>query len=413
MRQKIDRIFYPALSLLLAILFWLYVDNEQGNLVTKTYTDIPVNFIGEVDVLPSRGLMLTEGADTTIDLRLSGNRRLMASLEAEDLRIQVDLTTIPAVGTYTLSYRILLPDAVDNSSVTQDWASQSTVTVQVAELFTKAVPVQIDIVGDVAADHILMKEKLVAQPTTISVNGQEQDVEAVSSARVRLDLTNASSTVSGEFEFDLLDNNGEVVDSRNLRLSEKKVSVVAPVYITKTLPLVVKFIESPGSMEKNVEWSLEHETIQVAGEESSLSAKESIQLAEIDLSQMSDIEMDLPISLPVSCINLSGFTSSRLTLKFVGVESRSFSVSNVIPINIPDGLDFIPITASIDVLVRSELEQLEQMTAEDIRVVVDVGSHTTAGTYYNEGMVLVDGFDAAGAVGNYMVAYRMDTQENR
>ena len=72
MSDKTNKLLYIGLSLLIAVIFWFFVDSEQGHNTTQTYYNIPVEFIGETDTLPSRGLMLTTGADATVDLELRG-----------------------------------------------------------------------------------------------------------------------------------------------------------------------------------------------------------------------------------------------------------------------------------------------------------------------------------------------------
>ena len=74
MSERINKILYLALSLLLAIVLWLYVDDELGNISQRSFTNIPIEFIGAEDTLPNRSLMVTDGADALVDLRLSGPR---------------------------------------------------------------------------------------------------------------------------------------------------------------------------------------------------------------------------------------------------------------------------------------------------------------------------------------------------
>src|SRR5699024_209075 len=107
MSERANKALYIALSLLIAVVFWLYVDDVQGSAITETYYRVPIEFIGAEDTLPSRGLMLSEGEDITIDLKLSGPRILISGLDKDDIRIQVNLSNISAVGTYTLNYQLL------------------------------------------------------------------------------------------------------------------------------------------------------------------------------------------------------------------------------------------------------------------------------------------------------------------
>ena len=42
MSEKANKVVYIALSLLIAVLFWLFVDNEQGSKISETYYHVPV-----------------------------------------------------------------------------------------------------------------------------------------------------------------------------------------------------------------------------------------------------------------------------------------------------------------------------------------------------------------------------------
>ena len=409
MSEKANKVLYIALSLLIAIVFWLYVDDVQGSKISETYYRIPIEFIGAEDTLPNRGLMLTEGEDITIDLKLSGPRILIFGLDKSDIRIQVDLTNISAVGTYTLNYEILFPDNVDRSRISREYASRSMVTVKIEELYTKTVPVEVSVSGEVADGYIYMAERLVLDPANLVVSGREKDVEKVAAARIKLDLTGATSSISRKFDYELLDAEGNVIEAEGIRLSDNQIQVDAPVYLVKTLNLTVKFKESPGSSLEDVDWKLEQNTVEVAGEAASLENKEDILLGEIDLSSLlSDTEMVLDISLPAGTVNLSGYTTTTLTITFSdNLATKALSVSNISAVGLSEGQSFDRLTSSVEVMLRGPADEVEQVTAEDVRVVVDLEEYTSNGTYSVPAMVFVDGYDNVGAIGSCSVACKI------
>lgn len=409
MSEKANKVLYIALSLLIAIVFWLYVDDVQGSKISETHYRIPIEFIGAEDTLPNRGLMLTEGEDITIDLKLSGPRILISGLDKSDIRIQVDLTNISAVGTYTLNYEILFPDNVDRSRISREYASRSMVTVKIEELYTKTVPVEVSVSGEVADGYIYMAERLVLDPANLVVSGREKDVEKVAAARIKLDLTGATSSISRKFDYELLDAEGNVIEAEGIRLSDNQIQVDAPVYLVKTLNLTVKFKESPGSNLEDVDWKLEQNTVEVAGEAASLENKEDILLGEIDLSSLlSDTEMVLDISLPAGTVNLSGYTTTTLTITFSdNLATKALSVSNISAVGLSEEQSFDRLTSSVEVMLRGPADEVEQVTAEDVRVVVDLEEYTSNGTYSVPAMVFVDGYDNVGAIGSCSVACKI------
>lgn len=404
MSEKGNRILYLALSLLLAIAFWLYVDDWLGSTTTKELTGIPVEFIGAEDTLPSRGLMLTEGEDTTMDVKLSGPRTVISGLDKNDLIIQVNLTNVTAVGTFSYPWTwdvVIAGNLRDKSGISLEKASLSTVTFQVSPLYSKQVPVSVNVNGEVADGHIYMAERLAADPSVLTLSGKEEDVDQVESARIAVDLTDANATLQREFAYELLDADGNVVENDKIRVSDRRVLVTAPVYIVKDLALKVKFKESPGSKEENIRWDLEYDTITVAGEPASLENVSEILLDEIDLSKvLSDDGLEpLEIGIPAGCVNLSGFTTTKISIRFRGLDTRTFTATNITAVNISEGQIFSKMTNSVDVMLRGPASELDQVTPEDIRIVVDLAEFYSNGTFSSPAIVLVDGHDQVGAVG--------------
>ena len=410
MSDKTNKLLYIGLSLLIAVIFWFFVDSEQGHNTTQTYYNIPVEFIGETDTLPSRGLMLTTGADATVDLELRGPRTVISAVSREDITLQVGLTSITATGTFSMTYDLLLPDEIPRSSVTTERASRSTITVTIEELFEKTVPVKVSVAGEVADGYIYMAERMIAEPSELTLSGREEDVDQVVSAQVMLDLSGATSSVNQEFDYILLDGQGNEVSGENITVSSRRIEISAPVYLVKTLELTVDFTESPGSaLEDLQDWYLGVTSIEVAGEAANLEGVDDILLATVDLSTLlSDTEMPLEITIPAGCVNISGITSTTLTILFKDtLETRAFTVSNISAIGLSQTQNFSRMTNSVEVLLRGDAQELEQVTADDIRIVVDLTPYEDNGTYSVPAVVLVDGHSNVGAVGTYSVACRI------
>lgn len=414
MSERVNRVLYMMLSLLLAIALWLYVDDAQKNTIPRDFTGVPIEFIGAEDTLPSRNLMLAEGQDATVDLKLSGPRSVITNLRKSDIRLQIDLTDINAVGTYTRTYELLTSDTVDRSSITLERASRTAVTIQVATLYSQEVPVTVNVEGSVPDGYMYMSDLMVAEPSSLVLSGRVEDVDQVKSARIVVDLDGATSTVQRDFAYELLDSEGNVVENEDIRVSDRRVQVIAPVYLTKELPLTVRYKESPGSTLETTRCKLAHDSITVAGEPASLESIEEISLGEIDLSSfLSDYDdWPLEIKLPAGCVNLSGITSTNLSIRFRGVETKNFSVTNIQATGLSNNQQFDKITTSVDVVLRGPAADLEQVTADDIRIVVDLTEYTSDITVGNQpGKVLVDGYDNVGAAGGpYSVSGKISSK---
>ena len=107
MKSKLSKrkTLYMALSLLVAVIIWIYVDVSNNQVITKEFKDIPIEFTYADTVLADRGLMvLEEGTDTSLSsITLEGTRWSIAKLNPSDLQIRVDLYTVTTTGVQNLT----------------------------------------------------------------------------------------------------------------------------------------------------------------------------------------------------------------------------------------------------------------------------------------------------------------------
>ena len=132
---------YMALSVLVAVIIWIFVDVSAGRIVTTEANDVPVEFTGETG-LTDRGLMrLDEGSDTTVSLELQGTRWDIAKLDKSQLRVQVDLSGVITTGVQRLSYSIRYPVGYPTKKISLSDASTYMVKVNIGELNSKEIEV--------------------------------------------------------------------------------------------------------------------------------------------------------------------------------------------------------------------------------------------------------------------------------
>ena len=74
MKSKRRKIFYVALSILIAATIWFYVNNKES--VTVYVHDVPIEFLNEDTSLADKGLMRISGAVSYTHLTLPTNSRV-------------------------------------------------------------------------------------------------------------------------------------------------------------------------------------------------------------------------------------------------------------------------------------------------------------------------------------------------
>ncbi len=405
--SKSQKAIYVVISVLIAVVFWLYVDNTVAHEQDVRLYGIPVTFVGETDELAERGLMLVSGGDTKIDLRLQGRRQVVSKISRNNIRIQADVRSILTKGNQTLDYTIIYPSNVSPSSVTVVSASMYKIPVEIGELYSKTVPVVADVNGTVADGYILRECQL--SPQTLTISGTEEDVSGVERAVVSVTVNKETASYNEYLDFRLLDAAGNAADKTKLRCSEDKVRVDVPIVTLKEVPLTVAFIESDGSRLENIEYSCSVDKVTLSGEKSTLEKLEEIEVAQIDLSQvLGDDTLEYDIPIPSGCINESSADTVRVNISFRGMQTETYECTNISFANVTEGYAASAITQSVNVTLRGKPEALEKITAKNIRMVVDLSDMSFAsGTYTARARVYVDGTADAGAIGVYQISYRL------
>lgn len=407
---KNTKTFRVILSILVALVIWLYVENIDPSITTLTVRDIPVEFVGEDDILEERGLMVSSDKNVTVDLVLRGQRNMISALgNGKDIRIRVDLSGITATGQHSLDYEIIYPDSVPERYIEVDSANPYRVTVDVVELYKKSITVRGERTGE-AADGFMAGEMTFSEDT-ILVSGEQLMVSNISHALVTVDLTGATETVNQAAAIQLIDFNGDVVDSADLRMSAEAINVSVPILMIKELPLVIDFVSSPGSMEADMPHSITPRSITVAGDSKSISKLNEIVLSQVVLREITqDTSYTVPIPIPAGSINLSGETQAIVTISSMNLETRSFTVGNLSFINEPPDKTVSVVTNEVEVVLRGPAEELETIEDFNIRIVGDMSDVTASnGNYAIPAEVYVDGNDKVGAIGAYQITVRISS----
>ena len=378
-KTKSRMTFRIIISILVAIAVWLYVDIGQATTVKTRVRDVPVEFSGENGALADRGLMLLSGYDTTIDLKIEGPRRELWKLDKDAIRIVADTAGITETGVQALTYQVVFPDNISRNDLKVE-ASAYTVTVTVGELYTKDIPVYCQIVGSLA-DGFYGKTVLL-DPSELVLRGQRDDLLNVSYARIDLDVTGAAKTVVQGIAYTLYDYNDVPVENDRIRASTKMIQATLPVYTTKQVPLVLNYVEAPGSTMDTMECTIVPRTVTLAGEKAVLDEVESIVLGEIYLQDLAASQtLVYDISVPENTTKVDDVTEATATIVVRGVTEKTITVSQFGFTNVPEGFAATSVTENLSIVVRGLTKDLEALTPENMVVTADLSGVTAAGNY--------------------------------
>lgn len=390
-----------AISILVAIALWVYVDVDKAPDTTKTLRDIPVEFSGESTTLADKSLMLLSGYDTTVDLTVKGPKRELVKITKDNVRLVASTSSIDSVGVHTLRWDPVYPDGVQSSALTVDWASKYKVTVTVGELYTKEVPVECTVTGEVAEGYFT--GDTVLDPTVLTLRGQRDDLLNVAYAKLTVDISGATRSVIETESVQLYDNDGNPVDNSSIRTNASLIQAKVPVLTTKEVSLTVDLAGVPGMAGQSIKTDISPTSVRLIGEADVLENINEIVLATL---YIEDLEMWQQNSYVVTPPDGTWLANSNevatVEISMVGIEEKTMVVDSFSYTNVPEGL-YASVAGELDVRLWGLSEELEAMDVTALTATADLSGITDIGSYRVPATVTVSGYRDVAVKGSYEV----------
>ena len=396
-RSKVVRI---VISILVAIAMWLYVDLERAPERTMTIRDIPVEFSGENTTLADKNLMLLSGYDTTIDLKIRGPKRELVKMNRDNVRVIASTSSIDSVGVHQLDWAVSFPDGVVRTNVSVEKASLSQITVTVGELYTKEVPVECHVVGEVAEGYFT--GDVVLDPEVLTLRAQRDDLLNVSCAKLTVDISGATRSVVQTVDVQLYDYDGKPVENSNIRTNTSLIQAKVPVLTTREVELAVEFSGVPGAAMNSIKCDITPKTVRLNGEADVLDSIDKLVLATL---HVDDLELHQQNSYVVTppdgtwLVNGNEVATADITLE--GIEEKSLTATSIEFDKLPSGLYAIAPDGGLTVRLWGLSVEIEAVTAENLRVIADMSAVTGQGTVTVPVTVTISGFNDVTVRGTY------------
>lgn len=203
-----------VLSLLMAIGLWGYVMSTEDVEKALPYEDIPVRLEG-VTTLKESGLVVMSGTNETVSVKASGKSSLVQEVKKDYLNLITATASVAHItepGEYKLSYQLVKDSVAED--VTLSDKSPSQITVVIDRMNTASIPVEVELVGEMASG--LSLDSVNASPDAIVVRGPETILRQIKKAKVTYDISGVTTTMQTNVTYTLLDGNGEAVTSSYL-----------------------------------------------------------------------------------------------------------------------------------------------------------------------------------------------------
>lgn len=255
------------LSVLLALVLWVYVSNEQ-NPVREKILNVSLERTGL-----SQNYLLTGAPPESVRVRVQGNQNQLANLAPEDFKAVVNIPE-GKTGDFALPVNVSAPAGL---RVTQ--VSPEEVRITVDRLVEKQIAVAASLRGTPAEGYTALAPSF--QPNTVNVRGPAKVVNEIGQATVVVDVQSANKNVEQTLPVTVGPANS------NVSLDPSSVRVVVPIVnslSSKTVPVLPQLTGSPASGVTVKRSSANPASVQIFGQAEVLNAISNISTEPVDIS---------------------------------------------------------------------------------------------------------------------------------
>ena len=309
MAKKVNSDYlYKLISLLCAIGLWFYVAYAENPQQEKWVKNIPVVYTGG-EQLSANSLIIVDGQISAASVKVSGRRKNIALLKQNTITATVDLSDIKSAGTYKKAIDIAFP--IDGISITDK--KPYSIDVVVEKLITHAVPVNVELVGEVADGMVV--DTVKANPETILIKGAQSKAQQIGSALVKVDIKDAAENITGRYGVSLKKADGSDYKGDGITVLNNEVEVEVSFANSKIVPIVPDITSPDGEIASVV---LETKDTEITFGDAAANI-ESIKTLPLSVNYSEEpIQVSLSLSVP------EGITSSVMkTVATVTFKSQS------------------------------------------------------------------------------------------
>ncbi|MBR4057241.1 MAG: hypothetical protein IKK00_03785 [Oscillospiraceae bacterium] len=396
-----SQILWIIVSVVLSFMIWVLVSVNETEDYQQTFDNVPVVFSGEDALREAQGLVVTEQTRSTVSVTVMGPRREVAKIKKTDIQAVIDLSTITRPGTNTnYYYSVEFNPDVDKSNITVASRTPRTLSFTVDRYSFKYVEVVGMFNGSVAEGFKADVSDMRFEPSTIRVSGPEAEIAKVDKALVVIERNAIDSTINVDMGYSLVDSGGDQLQLNSVTTDVDAVNVTLPVTVVKTVPLSLDVLHGAGTTDGNVRMEFEPKEIQISGDADVVKLINKISLGSLDLTEFNQLhENTYPIVLPNDIVNESGISEAKVSVRLVGLAVNRLSVTDIQPINVPEGFVAEVSTQSIDVTIRAPEGQIDEIKAKDLYAVLDLRDYTNnEGMFTAQASIRIDGYPDAGVI---------------
>lgn len=313
---KNRNITIKIIAVFFAVILWTYVMSDVNPKITKEIENIKVELIN-LDTLEFSGIALMEPKEITVKVKLSGRRKEIIDVTAEDIIAQADLSGYKE-GTHRVNIEVRTHDS---RIEVEDYYPKQAVF-KFDKIVQKQKPIILRLTGKEGAGYSAGKG--LVKPSTVYIKGPRTWVNSVTNVIAYVDLNNSTDDIITSVPLKAVNDRGNEVDG--ITKEPNIVDVEIPILKLKNVSIKPQITGSP---------LIGYEIINVISEPDYVKIKGPEEVVK-------DIKF--------------------IETEPVNVDYIAKSISKITPLVLPDGIEVVDENDSVNITV--EIEKKVEKTFE-------------------------------------------------
>lgn len=422
-RKITDNIPLKIMSVAVAVVVWLIVVNIDNPVGTNYYTLTNVELINKeyVESSDTIGKMcMPEEKQDSIRIAITTNKKIRDKIKVSDITATADLQQAVSLDTNPVMVPITVTCSVPGVTPNDIKVTPQNLSVNLDEKETQEFVVNVSR-GDTKPGKDYEVGSLTANPEKVRITGPKSLVNKIDKVNATISLDGNTQDFTQDVNLTIIDKNQEALsdsEMNSLRIENNaKVSVTARLWkIRQGVGISAGYVGSPASGYQVGTVTTVPDTISVAGSTEGLETFTqndntiTIPADSIDISGESrDVERKISLKdlLPDN-VKLTSDSSEDVwvTVSILPEGSREFTLStkDIEVKNKPDDLQVTFETAQIEIRIKSDTEDLDDLNTEtDIKASIDLKGKEEGNYKVPVTLSLPDGYETVENVSTEVV----------
>ena len=353
------------ISLLSAIVLWMYVMAVVDPEETKLFEDIPVS-ITNLNDLSDKDLVIYPDTEVTTSVYVTGKLSTIQKMSKEDISVYGQINN-PIEGKNEIYLKI-----TPAQRVTYEFKN-SIAIVNLEKIITENKKIEVEVTGNIKQDIDTIN--LENNNEEVEVSGPRSLVEKVEKIEAILNSNKQTDDFDISLDLKPVDKKGNIVSGVELKTSSLNAKVT--LLKEKTVPIKVN-IEG----ENTENYKLSQDTVYIKGKRELVDKIEYISTQPINLSSIpKNTTMDISLIIPngitsnIKSVSATLNISNSLTSEFI-YNSNEVKIKNNVN-NIDTSNIKIPDTITVNI----EYDDTEKIDKQDITLYIDLSKENNDGKY--------------------------------